>query len=287
MGSDPACLGSDHLDLTHCRPHSVFCFDPGSVGGGAADSEGPCDAGRHRSAGRLTVYDWLTVTARLSHLSCLLLAAGVGAAFSRWVANHEVATLQFVKRTLPWVAGVGVVAFVGIQGGRWLCEARAVANLPPAAPDAPNVLIIVVDTLRADHLSSFGYARATSPNIDRLAAQGVLFQNAISTSSWTFPSHASLLTGRYQYEHGMDKIRQMPLLGSEAFSPNGFPTLGEALMQKGYRTGAFSAQPHFLYPRPWFWPGLHPLRRLFPLSRGHVRSNPVRQRVCPHLSQPQ
>ncbi len=140
----------------------------------------------------LTVYDWLTVTARLSHLSCLLLAAGVGAAFSRWVANHEVATLQFVKRTLPWVAGVAVVAFVGIQGGRWLREVSAVANLPPAAPDAPNVLIIVIDTLRADHLSCFGYARATSPNMDRLAAQGVLFENAISASSWTFPSHASL-----------------------------------------------------------------------------------------------
>ena len=193
----------------------------------------------------LTVYDWLTVTARLSHLSCLLLAAGVGAAFSRWVANHEVATLQFVKRTLPWVAGVAVVAFVGIQGGRWLREVSAVANLPPAAPDAPNVLIIVIDTLRADHLSCFGYARATSPNMDRLAAQGVLFENAISASSWTFPSHASLLTGRYQYEHGMDKIKKMPLLGSEAFSPNGFPTLGEALMQKGYRTGAFSGNRTF------------------------------------------
>lgn len=115
------------------------------------------------------------------------------------------------------------------------------AKLPAAAADEPNVLVIVVDTLRADHLSSYGYDRPTSTNIDRIATQGVLFQNAVATSSWTFPSHASLLTGRYQYEHGMDKVKQMSVIGVEAFSPNGLPTLGEALLQKGYRTGAFSA----------------------------------------------
>jgi arylsulfatase A-like enzyme len=189
----------------------------------------------------LTLYDWLTVTARLSHLSCLLLAAGVGVAFSRWVAKHDAATLQFVRRTFPFVAGAALLAFAGIQGGHWLREAMAVSKLPTAAADAPNVLVIVVDTLRADHLSSYGYARPTTPNIDRVATQGVLFENAVATSSWTFPSHASLLTGRYQYEHGMDKIREMPAVGGEVFSANGLPTLGEALMQKGYRTGAFSA----------------------------------------------
>ncbi len=189
----------------------------------------------------LTLYDWLTVTARLSHFSCLLLAAGIGVAFSRWVAKHEIATLQFVRRTFPLVIGAGVLAFVGIQGGHWLREARAVSRLPGAAADAPNVLVIVVDTLRADHLSSYGYVRPTSPNIDRVATEGVLFENAVATSSWTFPSHASLLTGRYQYEHGMDKIREMSVTGGEAFSPNGLPTLGESLMQKGYRTAAFSA----------------------------------------------
>jgi arylsulfatase A-like enzyme len=193
----------------------------------------------------LTTYDWLTVTGRLSHLSCLLLATGVGVALGRWVAKHEASTLQFVRRTLPLVLGTAVLAWAGIQGSRWLREAKAVAELPPADANAPNVLVIVVDTLRADHLSSFGYARNTSPNIDHAATQGVLFENAISPSSWTFPSHASLLTGRYQYEHGMDKIGQMPVLSSEAFSPNGLPTLGEALMKKGYRTGAFSANRTF------------------------------------------
>jgi arylsulfatase A-like enzyme len=53
--------------------------------------------------------------------------------------------------------------------------------------DKPNVLVIVIDTVRADHLSSYGYQRETSPNIDRLASESVLFANAISTSSWTVP----------------------------------------------------------------------------------------------------
>ena len=232
----------------------------------------------------LTLYDWLTVTARLSHLSCLLLAAGVGVALSRWVAKHEIATLKFVRRTFPLVAGAGVLAFAGIQGGHWLLEARAVSKLPAAA-DAPNVLVIVVDTLRADHLSSYGYARPTSPNIDRIATQGVLFENAVATSSWTFPSHASLLTGRYQYEHGMDKIREMSVVGAEAFSANGLPTLGEALMQKGYRTGAFSANRTYFSRDLGFGRGLHTLRRLLSFGQRHVRAYPVWPRVCAHLSQ--
>ena len=233
------------------------------------------------------MYDWFTLTGRLSHLSCVLLATGAGVAFSRWAAKHEAVTLQFVRRTLPLVAGTAVLAWAGIQGGRWLREARAVAGLPPADANAPNVLVIVVDTLRADHLSSFGYPRSTSPNIDHTATQGVLFENAISPSSWTFPSHASLLTGRYQYEHGMDKIGQMPVLSSEAFSPNGLPTLGEALMKKGYRTGAFSANRTFFTQDLGFGRGFVHFEDYFHSPSRHVRAHPVRQGVCASLSQPQ
>ncbi|MGZ4733945.1 MAG: sulfatase, partial [Terriglobales bacterium] len=118
---------------------------------------------------------------------------------------------------------------------------RAVAQLPPAAPGAPIVLVIVVDTLRADHVSSYGYARPTTPNLDRIARQGVLFENAISTSSWSLPSHVSLVTGRYLFEHGVGNVQPEPWLGWKSTSLGGFATLGEALQEKGYRTGAFSA----------------------------------------------
>ena len=71
----------------------------------------------------------------------------------------------------------------------------------PATP--PNVVLVTIDTLRADHLGCYGYDRDTSPNLDRLAADGVRFANAVSVSSWTLPAHASILTGLYPAEHGV------------------------------------------------------------------------------------
>src|SRR5437867_11229973 len=71
---------------------------------------------------------------------------------------------------------------------------------PPPSP--PNVLLITIDTLRADRLGCYGYGRATSPHIDRLAAQGVLFERAYTTLPRTTQSVASILTGRYPKSHG-------------------------------------------------------------------------------------
>ncbi len=140
-----------------------------------------------------SVYDWLTLTGRLYHRACFLLALGVAVAFARWCGKRENTFLQFWKRTTPWIVAVWIVAFGGIQGGKWLQERNAVAHLPAAAAGAPNVLVIVEDTLRADHLSAYGYTRPTSPNFDRMARQGVLFENAVSTTAWSLPSHVSLL----------------------------------------------------------------------------------------------
>jgi arylsulfatase A-like enzyme len=189
----------------------------------------------------LSVYDWITLTSRLYLRACLLLALGVSVAFTRWCGKREGEFPQFWKKTTPWMVAAWVLAFAGIQGGKWLHERNAVADLPPAAPGAPNVLVIVVDTLRADHVSSYGYARPTTPNLDRLAAQGVRFDNAISPCSWSLPSHVSLLTGLYQFEHGVGSVQPEPWLGWGGKGMGGFPALGEALERRGYRTGAFSA----------------------------------------------
>lgn len=188
-----------------------------------------------------SVYDWLTLTGRLYHRACFLLALGVAVAFARWCGKRENTFLRFWKKTTPWLVAAWILAFGGLQGGKWLDERSAVAHLPAAAPGAPNVLVIVEDTLRADHVSAYGYTRSTSPNFDRLAQQGVLFENAVSTTSWSLPSHVSLLTGRYQFQHGMGNVQPAPWLGWGRKSLGGFPTLGEVLEQRGYRTGAFSA----------------------------------------------
>ncbi len=97
---------------------------------------------------------------------------------------------------------------------------------------APNIVFIVLDTVRADHLSAYGYPRPTTPNIDRLARRGALFENAISSTSWTLASHASMFTGLLPHQNGADWW--LPL-------PPGPRTLAEALHSEGYETAGFAA----------------------------------------------
>jgi arylsulfatase A-like enzyme len=99
--------------------------------------------------------------------------------------------------------------------------------------------VITLDTLRADHVSAYGYERQTTPNIDRLAHGGVLFEHAIANSSWTLPSHASLLTGRLPHEHGADWLAPLDAT---------YPTLAEVLAARGYATAAFAANTSYVTP---------------------------------------
>lgn len=189
----------------------------------------------------LTAYDWLMLTGHFYRRAALLFAFGVAVAFTRCFRKHESGAVTAWRRSAPWLLGALTLVIVGMQGGKSISESHEVSKLPAAAPGSPNILVIVVDTLRADHVSSYGYSRQTSPNIDNLARHGVLFENAIAPSSWSLPSHASLLTGRAVHEHGMGNVEAMPWLGWDSKALNGLPTLGEALQKRGYRTGAFSA----------------------------------------------
>jgi arylsulfatase A-like enzyme len=104
----------------------------------------------------------------------------------------------------------------------------------------PNVVLVSIDSLRADHLGCYGYGRATSPTLDRLADEGVLFENATSSTSWTLPAHASMFTGLPNSAHGLDAPARV-------LSPER-ATLAEALQARGYRTAGFWSGP-FLHPR--------------------------------------
>jgi len=96
-------------------------------------------------------------------------------------------------------------------------------------PDGPNILLISIDTLRADHLGCYGYDRPTSPTLDRLATEGVLFEDCSAPAPWTIPSHVSLLTGLYPNQHG-----------ARSMDPGMWDVdkLAEVLKAKGYATGA-------------------------------------------------
>ncbi|MBM4088639.1 MAG: sulfatase [Planctomycetes bacterium] len=103
----------------------------------------------------------------------------------------------------------------------------------------PNVLLICIDTLRPDHLTCYGYERRTSPNLDKLAAEGVLFESHISSTSWTLPAHAALFTSLPDSVHGCtDTDKRLD---------DSFVTLAEAFAAAGYSTAGFFSGP-YLHP---------------------------------------
>ena len=94
----------------------------------------------------------------------------------------------------------------------------------------PNIVFVLIDTLRADRLSCCGYRKRTSPNMDKLAESGLLFENAIVSAPWTLPSHASLFTGLLPSEHGATD--------ENLYLRDDVPTLAELLSEMGYCTVA-------------------------------------------------
>ncbi len=102
----------------------------------------------------------------------------------------------------------------------------------PVGGNRPNIIVLIMDAARAGHLSCYGYERKTSPNVDRLAAQGVLYEQCISPSSWTLESMSSLFTGLYPSQHGTNFQHQY-------LEPQ-FTTLAETLRGQGYQTAMFA-----------------------------------------------
>lgn len=114
------------------------------------------------------------------------------------------------------------------------CLGLGACSPPPEAetPSPPNVLLITIETLRADHVSAYGYRRTTTPNLDRLAAQGARFETVVAQAPFTLPSIASLMTGRTPPHHG---VRNHPAtLSSE------IETLAERFQAAGYQTAAMT-----------------------------------------------
>lgn len=124
---------------------------------------------------------------------------------------------------------------------------------------APNLVVIALDTLRPDHLGCYGYARDTSPNLDRWAAQSVVFENAQSAAPWTAPSLISLMTSLYPSVHGVASFNDPGQMNERV------TTLAEALAARGYWTGAFTDGG---YAKAQF--GLGQGFRTYPLNEGDL-----------------
>ncbi len=161
------------------------------------------------------------------------------------------------RRTVRAGLELAALAIAGILWGHPLSTAPLedplVTGVPPP-PGTPDVILVSLDTTRADHLSTYGYARATSPHLTALAEDALRFAQARSPSAWTLPGHASLFTGQYPGRHGAHLAGAW--LGGESIDGRrqvAFPlrreavTLAELLRDRGYRTAAFVANFSYLY----------------------------------------
>ncbi len=178
----------------------------------------------------LTMFTLLLMYGPLHRLAALLIAAGVGVQTARLVRPRLHLLNRLVRRTLPVGVAVVIGLGLGLHAYLWWVERRMAAERPQAQADAPNILLIVLDTVRSLDLSLYGYQRSTTPHLDEWARKGTIFLRALSAAPWTLPSHASIMTGHYPHDLSADW--EAPLDGT-------YPTLAEVLETYGYRTGGF------------------------------------------------
>ncbi|MCI0413625.1 sulfatase [bacterium] len=174
------------------------------------------------------------ITPQVLHwISVLLLSLGLAVTVHRAMRNR----IEAVHKLL-WV----IPLFLGAAWGFVQCykifgESRLARSLPPVPSQAANVLVIVLDTVRYDRMKA---ESMLTPHLNSIANEGIRYENAWSTTSWSLPSQASILTGVYPHQHGADwpqlKIREE------------IPVLAEYFSQKGYVTGAFSGNASWVTP---------------------------------------
>ncbi len=154
-----------------------------------------------------------------------------------------------VRIRMPAIAMTAALGIV-LTAAMVLDERVGIAAVHAATPPPmgrPNVILITLDTVRADHLSLYGYGRRTTPNLDAFARECVVYREAVSAGDMTLSSHASIFTGLYPSRHNAHPVETREVgypLGSA------LPSLPEILEQKGYRTMAVLA--NYAYLSPYF-----------------------------------
>jgi arylsulfatase A-like enzyme len=179
----------------------------------------------------------LSLLGWLHPAAALVLAAGIGTQTARLMQARLPMATRLVRRSLPWLAGSVCLIAVLTIGWRTIGERLSARARPTAASGSPNILLLILDTVRAADLSLYGYARRTTPELERLAEQGTVFDRAFAASSWTLPSHASIFTGHAKPDLEVDtrhRFRQP------------WPTLAEVLHARGYATAGFVANTEYV-----------------------------------------
>ncbi len=171
----------------------------------------------------------MVASTRIYPIAWVILAAGIAVLLAPTVEKHGVGLRRPLVLSFPGLMVIVFLLATWVVGGeRWREWRESRRPLPPGEP--LNVLLITMDTVRADHLSLYGYGRPTTPTLERLASEGIRFDEARATAPWTVPSHASLFTGRWPSELGV--TWDTPL-------DRRFTTLAEYLGDRGYATAGF------------------------------------------------
>jgi arylsulfatase A-like enzyme len=162
----------------------------------------------------------------------LVVAVVLGILLYRLVKSRRQGLRRLVRVWQYGLVAILVIAFlVALPRGESTGDDTAAAKLPPDG--SANVLVLLIDTLRADYLSCYGFELPTSPNIDKFAGEGAQFLNTFSPASWTKPATASLMTGFYPSTH------QANTMGSGL--SDSFEIMPEIYKKKGYRTAIFTS----------------------------------------------
>jgi arylsulfatase A-like enzyme len=186
------------------------------------------------AATALSLIAWLNVlellVPGLYFWAWVLLGCGLATVTGRLLQRYTVKCLWVVRRTTP---GMLVLVLLAAVGQTWLAgerERRAVAALPEAPEDAPNILLIVLDTARADSVGLYSADREDAPHLAELAGRGAVFEAATATAPWTLPSQAGMFTGRLPHELSASWLHKLDAT---------HPTLAEQLSRRGWLTGGF------------------------------------------------
>ncbi len=180
---------------------------------------------------------WRSMEGMQVALGCLLAAAGAGVLLAvSIVLLSRKGPGRLLRTPLGALASAGALAAAlaaaaGTSEDASAQPSHAEVERPAPPPRASNVILIVVDTLRADHLPLYGYAAGKTPNLDAFARDAVLFEHAFAQASWTRPSFATILTGRFAASH---QVMHKPDALSEELV-----TLPEALRAAGFATAGF------------------------------------------------
>lgn len=171
-------------------------------------------------------------TPELHEAASALVAGGLAVQAGRVAGRRPDRLHRLARRGIPTIAALILLVTAYSVGGPWLSERRALGALPEAPAGSPNVLLIILDTVRGANVSFNDYARPTTPNLTERARRGVVFELALVSAPWSLPSHSSIVTGMYAHDLSADW---------QSALDEQYPTIGEVMTARGFQTAGFFA----------------------------------------------